>query len=305
MLFESEILRDYPEFLKYVKVHRAMFKKTLFLNRCTADPSDYINDAIVKFYEESPSIYNAEVIKKHIRHFMYLEGKKVEDYPFEDFRDGQGNQETEKIISDAELGDYELNAFGKIGKGSRFYSSVQCDYFVLNDGRVMSHMKHCNRFKLLKPSLKNGRAMYRIGKEKREVSDMASHLVYSKYCGEIKKGQKIFYIDGDTHNNRYTNLRLVERKTHLGTPKRCRRARFRIFKFRSNLINYIECSLFEKTGNGAPCGERHGKFKGYYVIDGHKYASSYQAGKETGLNYRTIQRKCKLNKKGFYFLPTL
>ncbi len=49
-------------------------------------------------------------------------------------------------------------------------------------------------------------------------------------------------------------------------------------------------------------GKRHPKYKGFYLIEGKKYYSSYEAAQATGLNQRTLQRKCALNKDGFNFV---
>lgn len=52
-------------------------------------------------------------------------------------------------------------------------------------------------------------------------------------------------------------------------------------------------------------GIKHPKFKGWYIINGSKFASAPEAAKITGLNSRTILRKCKNGKdKDFYFLPS-
>ena len=52
-------------------------------------------------------------------------------------------------------------------------------------------------------------------------------------------------------------------------------------------------------------GKNHPKFKGFYIVHHKQYESSYQAGRETGENYRTIHRKCKSGKilSEYYFIP--
>lgn len=49
-------------------------------------------------------------------------------------------------------------------------------------------------------------------------------------------------------------------------------------------------------------GELHPKFKGWYVVHGQKYASSFLAAQATGESYRTVIRKCKAGKPGYSFL---
>ncbi len=50
-------------------------------------------------------------------------------------------------------------------------------------------------------------------------------------------------------------------------------------------------------------GKLHPKYKGFYLINGKKYYSSKEAEQKTGMNRRTIQRRCLLNKDGFNFVP--
>ncbi len=50
-------------------------------------------------------------------------------------------------------------------------------------------------------------------------------------------------------------------------------------------------------------GKLHPKYKGFYLINGKKYYSSFEAAQQTGLNQRTIIRKCQRNKDGFNFVP--
>ena len=48
-------------------------------------------------------------------------------------------------------------------------------------------------------------------------------------------------------------------------------------------------------------GERHPKFKGWYVIEGKKYGSSYEAERGTGIARYNILRWCKSGKEGYGF----
>lgn len=52
-------------------------------------------------------------------------------------------------------------------------------------------------------------------------------------------------------------------------------------------------------------GINNSNFKGWYIINGSKFASAPEAASKTGFNARTIIRKCKSGKdKDFYFLPS-
>jgi hypothetical protein len=52
----------------------------------------------------------------------------------------------------------------------------------------------------------------------------------------------------------------------------------------------------------AKIGSRHPKFKGWYVVKGKRYGSSYEASDATGIARHTILRRCKDGKKkGFSF----
>jgi len=53
-------------------------------------------------------------------------------------------------------------------------------------------------------------------------------------------------------------------------------------------------------------GEKHPRFKGYYIVMGNKYTSTHAASKATGIEQKTIYRRCKSNKRptiGFSFEP--
>lgn len=54
----------------------------------------------------------------------------------------------------------------------------------------------------------------------------------------------------------------------------------------------------------AKLGEKHPKFQGYYVVNGHRYPSANQASKALGISCKTIIERCKHPKnKDYYFLP--
>lgn len=130
-------------------------------------------------------------------------------------------------------------------------------------------------------------------------------LVAFTYCENDDPISKIWvnHEDGVKINNHYTNLKWE-------TP------------------SYNHQHLHNELGHKAPSGEDHylyGKthsddtkklmsdkkkgilhpnFKGYYVISGIKYASSYEAAELTGENQRTIYNRCKKNpNENYYFLP--
>lgn len=60
----------------------------------------------------------------------------------------------------------------------------------------------------------------------------------------------------------------------------------------------------KKRMSEAKQGKNHPKYKGFYMVYHLKYYSAIAAGKETGLNYKTIIRRCKKGTPGedFYFV---
>jgi len=55
--------------------------------------------------------------------------------------------------------------------------------------------------------------------------------------------------------------------------------------------------------SAAKMGERHPKFKGWYIKDGVKYSSARQAAEATKENQKTIIIRAAKNERGWLFLP--
>jgi hypothetical protein len=71
------------------------------------------------------------------------------------------------------------------------------------------------------------------------------------------------------------------------------------YYYRINVRRMV-CKVFNKPYN-ANRGENHPKFKGYYIVSGQTYSSSYEAAKATGIGARTIYRKCMKGMEHYEF----
>jgi len=160
------------------------------------------------------------------------------------------------------------------------------EYFILPDGRCVSHQKYSGQYRILKCGINNGYHQYHLGGKRY----YAHRLVYQTYVGEITEGYEIHHIDHDKGNNLYTNLALVTRSENL----------MHYYKSK-NGYNKAKSNAVKRGKVGSPSGINHGKFKGMYVINGIEYASAHIAAKELGLIARTVLRKCKKNKDGYFF----
>lgn len=117
------------------------------------------------------------------------------------------------------------------------------------------------------------------------------------YQGEIWVNHK----DGNKQNNSLNNLEwstISENIQHSYTVlKRERISGNKHWNYGKHLSEETIKKLSE-----IKLGEKHPKFSGYYIIpDGRKFASAYEAERETGIYAKKIWRYCKYNKNGYSF----
>lgn len=300
MIFEKEILADYQDLvnfttaiigcMSYNQIHRS--------NKATAKPIDFVNDAIIEFYESNPTIYDKEFLKKNIGRIMGREGYQLKKTFISDFDDWKeesiSKPEIKPTYSDTEFHYAEnvlnLGAYHTKIDERKFRTSVA--YFILNDGRVVSHYLKGNSFKLLKPIYhRSGYIQYRMGNIDGKGFIMYAHrLVWDKYGSGLIPGMSVRHIDGDKTNNRIENLQQVTQLENMSLywGKKIRQPKFR--RVRGGKV-------------GAPDGERHGKFKGYYWVGDERFSSAYEASRSTRLERKNLARWCKKGINGCWFQP--
>jgi len=127
-------------------------------------------------------------------------------------------------------------------------------------------------------------------------------LVYEAFKGEIPKGLEINHINGIKNDNRLINLELVTHSQniqHSYTNLNRQQPKGKLS------ANYGRKATKEakKLMSVKKIGSKHPKFKGYYIINGVQYESTYIAEQQTGINKVTILRRCKANKQGYSFKP--
>lgn len=285
MKFEKEILRDYELLVSYAKQIKFRYKQRLKSNVATGIETDFVNDAIIDFYNSPPEVYDIKILERSIARHMSYEDKNMAKHVSFDNTELFNPSSIKKLQDPKSFASSALGFSEKILQSTPVASTDECNYFILNDGRCVSHMQSNNRFKILKPLKKaDGYIQYHFGKKIK----YAHRLVYKKYGGGIPKNMEIHHIDHDKSNNHIDNLMLVSRSTNLS--------------FYHNTYCKLKKKKERSNKLGAPNGDKHGKFKGYYVINGVAYESSYIAQQETGINYRTVQRRCKSNQDGYLFI---
>lgn len=170
------------------------------------------------------------------------------------------------------------------------------DYQISNFGRLLSSVRGPAR--ILKPNSNNGYLQYFL-----KVSDTESKWFYAhRLVGEyfvfnLNNWPEINHIDNDRSNNHYSNLEWTTRSLNQLHAFRAGRA-----KPKGNRLKGIEVSNnTRKLMSEAKLGELHPKFRGYYVFNGLRYASTKQAEQATMVTCKSILRWSKANKNGWRF----
>jgi len=113
-------------------------------------------------------------------------------------------------------------------------------------------------------------------------------LVALTYIDNPLNLPEVHHIDNNRSNNNMSNLKWVSVKDN-------RRLRVVNAPKGVNHWNYgLKRSKLTKTKmSNAKLGTNHPKFKGYYIVNGNKYATPKEAEKYTGIKSHTIFRRCK------------
>lgn len=127
-------------------------------------------------------------------------------------------------------------------------------------------------------------------------------LVALTYLGQPQRpGMQVNHKDGNKLNNHWENLEWVTAKENIKHSyevlgrEALKGNKHWAFGRKVSAVTKRKMSR-QKTGS------KHPKFKGYYMVYGVGYPSAQAAEDATGLNKRTINRRCKLQQKpDFWF----
>lgn len=186
---------------------------------------------------------------------------------------------------------YEISNYGKL----------RSNYTKGNIGTIRGELKgmvnNCG-YQLYSVKLEDGSLPYGY-----RATYMAHRLVVEHFIGDIPEGMEVDHLDGDRMNNYVGNLEVVSHKENI------KRSYERGREVISGDKHYMWGRKHKKSTKRkmaiAKIGENHPKFSGWYVVDGVKYGSTYEAMRATGVNYKTIGRRCKGNAPGYSFIPKL
>lgn len=129
-------------------------------------------------------------------------------------------------------------------------------------------------------------------------------LVAFTYHENPNNYKEVNHIDHNRSNNNATNL---EWCTHQQNMAHSMLNRKEAPKGEDHWRYGKKASLETKRKQSvSKLGKNHPKFKGYYIVFDRPYASSYEAERATGINYKTIWRRCKQGKQGtnYWFQST-
>lgn len=114
---------------------------------------------------------------------------------------------------------------------------------------------------------------------------------------------EVNHIDGNKLNNHVTNLEWVTHQENI--QKGHDNGQWGVYPTGEAHHRYgkkASVSTRQKQ-KAAKLGKNHPKYKGYYIIDGRKYYSANQAGKDLQIPPITIIRRIKRNVLGYKFVP--
>lgn len=142
-----------------------------------------------------------------------------------------------------------------------------------------------------------------------KIKRIAVHrLVAMTYLEPPKQDQVwVNHKDGNKSNNHYLNLEWttisenIQHAVDTGLISRPRGEDHWLYGKKATVKSRAAQSL-------AKIGDKHPRFKGYYVCNWVQYGSAIQAGKALAMNNKTVANKCKsgkYRKDGWYFLPKL
>lgn len=123
-------------------------------------------------------------------------------------------------------------------------------------------------------------------------------LVWQTYIGHIVERLEINHLDGIRSNNELFNLDAV---THGANASHSYQvlARERYAGTDSPDYGTKASKETKELMSAKKIGALHPKFKGWYVIDGVEYDSSYSAGKALNISYKIVLRRVKSGLYGF------
>jgi len=176
------------------------------------------------------------------------------------------------------------------------------DHWIGDNGTVKCTRKgYISRYKtnIMSGLIKqDGYKMYWIGNK----FYYAHRLVAIHFIPNLLNKSDVNHYDGNKLNNSVDNLEwCTKSENHLH--------RFKVLghKIPSGQAHWLHGNKVSDSTRKAmseqKTGEKHPKFKGWYCYNSNKYASTYDAAKATGFNYKTLLRYSMLGLKGWNFKP--